>query len=164
LPLCIYDNPSTTHFKFSPELVGRLGRVANIVGVKTSAPEPPNVAGHLRELRAAVPETFSVGYSADWNSVEALIAGADAWYSVVAGLYPDVCMAIVRAARGGEPAEARRLNTQLQPLWDVFKNFSSIRVMYAIAALQGHRAEPLLPLADAARRAVADALRAANLA
>ena len=28
LPLCIYDNPGTTHFRFSPALVGRLSRLA----------------------------------------------------------------------------------------------------------------------------------------
>jgi 4-hydroxy-tetrahydrodipicolinate synthase len=166
LPVCIYDNPTTTHFKFSPALVGRLSRLPNIVAVKTSAPEPPNVAQHLGELRAAVPDGFSLGYSGDWNSVEALIAGADAWYSVVAGLFPDICMAMVRAARGGEAAEARRLNAQLQPLWDTFKAYSSLRVMYAIAALRGLRAEPprpLLPLPKEAQEAVADALRRANL-
>jgi 4-hydroxy-tetrahydrodipicolinate synthase len=166
LPLCIYDNPSTTHFKFSPALVGRLSRLPNIVAIKSPAPEPPKVVEHLRELRAAVPEGFSLGYSGDWNAVEALIAGADAWYSVVAGLFPDICMAMVRAARGGEAAEARRLNAQLQPLWDTFKAYSSLRVMYAIAALRGLRAEPprpLLPLPKAVQQAVADALRAANV-
>jgi 4-hydroxy-tetrahydrodipicolinate synthase len=166
LPLCIYDNPSTTHFKFSPALVERVSRIAGVVALKTSAPESAQVADHLRELRAAVPDGFSVGYSADWNVTEALLAGADAWYSVVGGLFPDVCMAIVRAARGGDAAEARRLNAQLQPLWDTFKKYSSLRVMYAVAALRGFRVEPprpLLPLSPSARQEVADALRAAKL-
>jgi 4-hydroxy-tetrahydrodipicolinate synthase len=166
LPLCIYDNPSTTHFAFSPALVGRLSRLSSIVAVKSPAPELPMLAEHLRELRAAVPEGFSLGYSGDWNSVEALIAGADAWYSVAGGLFPDICMAIVRAARGGEAAEARRLNAQLEPLWGVFKAHSSLRVMYAIATLRGYRAEPprpILPLPKAAQQAVSEALRAANL-
>lgn len=166
LPLCIYDNPGTTHFKFSPALIGRLSRVAGIVAVKSPAPEPPGVAEHLRELRGLVPDGFSLGYSGDWNATEALIAGADAWYSVVGGLFPDVCMAIVRAARGGDAAQARRRNAELQPLWDTFKAYSSLRVMYAIAGLRGVSAEPprpLLPLSQKARQAVADSLRAAKL-
>lgn len=166
LPLCIYDNPGTTHFKFSPALIGRLSRVPGIVGLKSPAPEAPMIAEHLRTLRAAVPEGFSLGSSGDWNAVEALIAGADGWYSVVAGLFPDICMAMVRAARGGEAAQARRLDAQLQPLWAAFKAFSSLRVMYAVASLRGYRVEPprpLLPLPAAGQEAVAEALRAAKL-
>src|SRR3954452_12211888 len=76
LPLCIYDNPSTTHFRFSPALIGRLSRVPGIIAVKTTAPEREAVTAHVAELRGAVPDGFSLGYSADWTSVEALIAGA----------------------------------------------------------------------------------------
>src|SRR5207253_10287074 len=47
LPLCIYDNPSTTHFRFSPALIGRLSRVPEIIAVKSPAPEPQAVAAHL---------------------------------------------------------------------------------------------------------------------
>jgi 4-hydroxy-tetrahydrodipicolinate synthase len=74
LPLCIYDNPSTTHFRFSPALVARLSQLAGIVAVKSPATDASSTAAHLRELRALVSPTFSLGYSADWNSVEALIA------------------------------------------------------------------------------------------
>src|SRR4051812_9874875 len=38
LPLCIYNNPSTTHFAFSDELVTRLAAVPQIVAVKNPAP------------------------------------------------------------------------------------------------------------------------------
>jgi 4-hydroxy-tetrahydrodipicolinate synthase len=167
LPLCIYDNPSTTHFRFSPGLIGRLSRLPEIIAVKTSAPEPQAVAAHLAELRSVVPDGFSVGYSADWNSVEALIAGGDAWYSVVAGLFPRASMAMVQAARSGDPAQARRLNERLEPLWALFREFSSLRVMYASAEILGIcRAEPprpILPLAGPARQRVADVLNALDL-
>jgi 4-hydroxy-tetrahydrodipicolinate synthase len=120
LPICIYDNPGTTRFTFSPALVARLGRLPQIVAIKSPAPALPMISEHLRELRAAVPDGFSLGYSGDWNSVEALIAGADAWYSVLAGFFPDVCLAIFRAAQDGNSAEARLLNARLEPLWKVF--------------------------------------------
>ena len=35
LPICIYNNPSTTHFVFSPELISRLSRLAG------AAPQSP---------------------------------------------------------------------------------------------------------------------------
>lgn len=167
LPLCIYNNPSTTHFQFSPALVGRLSRVTGIIAVKSPAPEPHAVAAHLAELRSLVPGGFSLGYSGDWNSVEALLAGGDAWYSVVAGLFPQICMTIVRAVQNGDAVEARRLNASLQPLWDLLKEFSSLRVIYASADLLGIcRAQPprpILPLSGVARQRVADMLRALNL-
>ena len=36
LPVCIYDNPGTTHFTFSPELIGRLSRLDGVIAVKTA--------------------------------------------------------------------------------------------------------------------------------
>lgn len=158
LPLCVYDNPATTHFRFSPALVGRLSRVEGIVAVKSPSVDPAVAAGHLAEMRAACRPGFSIGYSGDWNCTEALIAGADAWYSVLAGIMPDICVAIVRAARAGHADEARRLNASLDPLWALFKEYSSLRVVYAIAQIQGLTSadlpRPLLPLPEAARARV----------
>ena len=167
LPLCIYDNPGTTHFRFSAGLVGRLGRVPGVVAIKSPAPDAPAVAAHLADLRRLVPAGFSLGYAVDWNATEALLAGADAWYSVIAGLFPEVGVAIVRAVRSGDAAEARRLSARLGPLWALFKEFSSLRVIYACADLLGlsHAVppRPVLPVPDATRRDIAATLRALDL-
>ncbi|MCP3412757.1 dihydrodipicolinate synthase family protein [Bradyrhizobium brasilense] len=157
LPIVIYDNPGTTHFQFTPALIGRLSRVEGIVAVKSPALDASTVAGHLGELRAVVPDGVALGYSADWNCTEALLAGGDTWYSVVAGIFPKVCMDIVRAATSGDAARARELNARLQPIWDLFRTYSSLRVVYALANLKGvctaEPPRPILPLpADAQRR------------
>jgi 4-hydroxy-tetrahydrodipicolinate synthase len=163
LRICIYDNPATTHFRFTPELVARLSRVPEIVGVKSPAAGRDETIAHLATLRRLVPEGFSLGYSADWNSVEALIAGADTWYSVLGGLLPKICVKAVKAAQQGDGAEARRLDAALMPVWDLFKRFSSLRVIYELAEmLDVCRAEPprpILRLSDAARRQVAETLK-----
>ena len=167
LPLCIYDNPTTTHFRFTPAFVGRLSRISGIVAVKSPAPEASAVSAHLSELRRLAPEGVSLGYSGDWNSVEALLAGADAWYSVVAGLFPGVGVAIVRAAQSGDAAAARRLNASMEPLWALFKEFSSLRVIYACADLldicHAEPPRPILPLSEAARQRVAETIEALGL-
>jgi 4-hydroxy-tetrahydrodipicolinate synthase len=167
LPLCIYDNPVTTHFRFGTALVARLSTVPGIIGVKSSAAEREAVAAQVAELRGAVPDGFSLGMSGDWKSVEALIVGADVWHSVVAGLFPRIGMAIVEAIRRGDHAEARRLDAHLKPLWSLFQEFSSLRVMHASAEILGIcRAElprPLLPLAGAARQRVADVIESLDL-
>ncbi|AWN51207.1 dihydrodipicolinate synthase family protein [Methylobacterium sp. 17Sr1-1] len=167
LPLCLYDNPSTTHFRFGTELIGRVSRLPGIVAVKSPGQEPQAVAGHLAGLRAVVAPDVSLGYSGDWTTTEALIAGADAWYSVVAGLFPQAALGIVRAAQRGDAAEARRLDARLAPLWTLFREYSSLRVMFACADLLDlcHAAppRPILPLGEAARRRVAEVIRALDL-
>lgn len=167
LPLCLYDNPGTTHFRFTPELVGRLSRVDGIVAIKSPGAEPAAVAAHLQTLRACVPPGFAIGYSGDWYATEALLAGGVAWYSVAAGLFPQPCQQIVDAVRVGDAAEARRLNAALAPLWSLFKAHSSLRVMYAAADMLGlccgEPPRPILPLQGAARAEVADALAALRL-
>lgn len=167
LPLHLYDNPGTTHFRFTPALVGRLARVPGIVAVKSPAAEPEAVAGQHEALRAAVPAGFALGYSGDWNAVAALLAGGETWYSVVAGLFPGPALAMTRAVEAGDAAEARRLNARLEPLWDLFRTYSSLRVIYACADLLGLcRAappRPILPLAGEARQRVADTLDALDL-
>ena len=167
LPLHLYDNPGTTHFRFTPALVGRLARVPGIVAVKSPAAEPEAVAGQHEALRAAVPAGFALGYSGDWNAVAALLAGGETWYSVVAGLFPGPALAMTRAVEAGDAAEARRLNARLEPLWDLFRTYSSLRVIYACADLLGLcRAappRPILPLAGEARQRVADTLDALAL-
>jgi 4-hydroxy-tetrahydrodipicolinate synthase len=163
LPILIYDNFGTTHFRFSPELVGRIAHIPGVVAVKSTAPQPDLVADHLKQLRNAVPSGFSVGYAGDWNSTAALIAGGDAWYCVAAGLFPKSCLAIVRAVQAGDAAEARRLDAAMQPLWSLFKEFSSLRVMYVAADIKGickaEAPRPILPLPEAVRRKIATVLQ-----
>lgn len=163
LPICIYNNPSTTHFTFSPELEGRLSQLPGIVAVKNGAPAS-GVAAHLADLRARTPAGFSLGYAADSNAAEAMIAGADVWHSVLAGVLPEPVLAVTRAAQAGDAAEARRLNAALGPIWKLFAELSGLRVAYAMANTLGlARAappRPILPLSPADEARVAVALQA----
>jgi 4-hydroxy-tetrahydrodipicolinate synthase len=167
LPICIYDNFGTTHFRFSPELIGRIAHIPGVVSVKSTAPTPDLVEDHLTQLRDRVPPAFSVGYAGDWNATEALIAGGDTWYSVAAGLFPNASLAIVRAVQAGDAAEARRLDAAMAPLWALFKEFSSLRVMYAAVDIKGlgdaRPPRPILPLPDAAKDRIAQVLEALAL-
>lgn len=158
-PICIYNNPATTHFTFSPDLIARLSTIAGVKAVKNPAPPPAEVADNLRLLRAGVATGFSIGYSTDWHVTEALIAGGTAWYSVAAGLFPQPCRDIMRAVQAGRMDEARQKNAALRPLWDLFRELSSLRVMFAAAGALGLcRAappRPILPLGEADRARVA---------
>ncbi|MBD0275927.1 MAG: dihydrodipicolinate synthase family protein, partial [Acetobacteraceae bacterium] len=59
LPLCIYNNPSTTHFTFTDDLIARLAEVSRIVAVKNPAPAPAEAAVSIAALRARLPEGFA---------------------------------------------------------------------------------------------------------
>jgi 4-hydroxy-tetrahydrodipicolinate synthase len=162
LTIVIYDNPGTTHFRFTPALVERLAQVPGIVAIKNPTDGGYAIQGHLADQRQIVPKGFSIGYSGDWNATEAMIAGADTWYSVLGGILPEPCLRIVRAAQHGDDVEARRIDAALAPLWELFKAFSSLRVVYALAEfLDICRAEPprpIMPLSPSAKRQVAEAL------
>jgi len=162
LPLCIYNNPTTTHFTFNDALLARLSQTPHIVAVKNPAPVRDRAAPDISALRALAAPGFSLGYSGDWRAVEALIAGGDAWYSVLGGLFPKPCVEIVEAVKRGDVEAARRLDAKLQPLWELFQAFSSLRVIYAAANLLGLSAaqppRPILPLPGPARDRVAAVL------
>ena len=162
LPLCIYNNPGTTRFTFTDDLIVRLASVPNIVAVKMPLPTQGDFKGELARLRARVPDGFAIGYSGDWGAAEALLAGGEAWYSVVAGLLPSQALALTRAAQAGNHSEAERLDQAFQPLWSLFKEFGSFRVMYAIAEMlelcQVVPPRPILPLSPADMPRVKDAL------
>jgi 4-hydroxy-tetrahydrodipicolinate synthase len=162
LPLCIYNNPTTTHFTFDVPLIERLSKIDNIIALKNpgaSASEMPSI---VEPLRNATPSGFAIGFSGDWNAASALMAGGDAWYSVAGGLLPIPCLALTRAAQAGKDDEARRIDELFQPLWDLFKELSSIRVMYATANILGltnsNPPRPILPIEKSEYNRVAQAL------
>jgi 4-hydroxy-tetrahydrodipicolinate synthase len=162
LPLCIYNNPGTTHFTFSDALIERLAAVPGIVAVKNPALPPAEARARHEALRARVPGTFAIGYSGDWNAPDAVLGGGDAWYSVIGGLLPAPTLRLLRAAQAGDAAEVARRNGCFQLLWDLFKELSSLRVMYAAADILGicrtEPPRPILPLPPAAYQRVAAAL------
>ena len=162
LPLCIYNNPSTTHFVFGRELTARLSRLGTIEAVKMPLPADGMLEDEIGRLRAACSAGMAIGYSGDWGAADALLAGCDAWYSVVAGLLPQQATALTRAAQAGDAQEARRLDDAFKPLWALFRQYGSFRVMYAIAAALdlGRFAppRPVLPVPAEAEARVEDAL------
>jgi 4-hydroxy-tetrahydrodipicolinate synthase len=161
LPLCLYNNPTATRFDFSPALVARLSRLQPVVALKNPAPAG-DAEAEVQALRKVTPPGFSVGYSMDWKAVEAILAGGDAWYSVLGGILPGLCGPIMAAAEAGDAAEARRCAELLAPLFALFVEFSSFRVVYAIALrlglTQAEPPRPILPLSEASLLRLASVL------
>jgi 4-hydroxy-tetrahydrodipicolinate synthase len=73
LPFCVYNNPGTTRFTFSIDLLERLSRLPTIQAVKMPLPTHGDFAGELAVLRERT--DLSVGYSGDWGTADAMLAG-----------------------------------------------------------------------------------------
>ncbi len=147
IPLVVYDNPGTTHFEFSDELHGRIAELPNIGSIKIPAvPADPGAAtARVERLRVLIPSHVSIGISGDAAAATGLLAGCNVWYSVVGGLFPEVALAITRAALSGDASQANQLSQRLEPLWALFRQHGSLRVVAAAAELLGHAASPCLP-------------------
>ncbi|GEN23690.1 dihydrodipicolinate synthase family protein [Halomonas cupida] len=149
VPLCVYDNPGTTHFEFTDELHGRIAELPKVKSIKIPGvpAEPEAARARVERLRALIPSHVSIGVSGDAMAATGLNAGCEAWYSVIGGLFPEAALAITRAAQAGDVGQATRLSARLQPLWDLFtQQGGSLRVVAAAAELKGLVETPCLPL------------------
>lgn len=147
VPVVVYDNPGTTHFTFSDDLHARIAQLPAIASIKI----PPEYDGPaaLRErvdnLRSKLPGAVTIGISGDVVAAEGFNAGCDTWYSVLAGTLPEPCRAIADAAAAGDPARTTELSNRLMPLWDLFFDHGSYRVVSAVAEELGLVRHPNLP-------------------
>ncbi|MEK3947198.1 dihydrodipicolinate synthase family protein [Paenibacillus sp. FSL H7-0703] len=148
IPLCVYDNPGTTHFHFSDELHGRIAELPNVRSIKIpGVPSDPEAAkARIRKLRTAIPPHVTIGVSGDSSAVTGLNAGCEAWYSVLGGLFPKACLKMTRLAQDGFADEAERLSALLEPIWTLFHQYGSLRVVSAAAEISGLISSPSLPL------------------
>ncbi|MET9076386.1 dihydrodipicolinate synthase family protein [Streptomyces sp. NPDC004232] len=147
VPLCVYDNPGTTHVHFSDELHGRIAQLPNVGSIKIPGVpgDPAQARARVDALRALIPDTVTIGVSGDWLAALGLNAGCDAWYSVIGGTFPQTALALARAARSGDASRATDLSDALEPLWALFRRHGSLRVMSAAASHLGLTGEPNLP-------------------
>lgn len=154
LPICIYDNPDTTHCDFSDELYERIATLPGIKSVKIPG-VPTSQEGALRRvthLKTKLPAGMTVGVSGDTCAAIGLNAGCEVWYSVCGGLFPLVAKEITTASARGESERVSQLSKRLEPLWALFrKHGGSIRVIATAAGVLGLTStdclpRPLLPL------------------
>jgi len=143
LPICLYNNPGTTHFTMTAELVSSLAALPTVKAVKN------------------LPEGFVLGYSGDAQIANVLPAGADAWYSVIAGTLPELALEIWSAR--DRPERLVFLQSQCEPLWECFKTWGGIRVVPEISRMVGlgslDLALPLQPLENHAVAQIDSALQ-----
>lgn len=148
VPLCVYDNPATTHFDFTDALYARLAELPAVASIKIPnlSADPDMTRQRLDGLRAQLPSRITLGAAGDLAAATVLTQGGDVWYSVVAGLFPELPVAITRAAQSGHTEQAQALSAQFEPLWALFRVHGSLRVVAAAAEILGIVSAPCLPL------------------
>ncbi|MXP57708.1 dihydrodipicolinate synthase family protein [Pantoea sp. Taur] len=172
LPICVYDNPGTTHTEFSNDLYARIAALPNIASIKIPGvpADMHSAAQRVSALRAQLPAEISIGVSGDASAGNGLMAGCDVWYSVCGGLFPNTALALTRAAQAGDFAAVVEQSQRLEPLWTLFRQHGgSIRVIAAAAALLGLAEEnnlprPLRALSSEHQREVLQVIRSLELA
>lgn len=171
VPLVVYDNPGTTHVTFTDDLHASIARLPHVASIKIPGvpADPAEAAARVQAIRDRVPASVTIGVSGDGSAATGLVAGCDAWYSVIGGTLPEPALAITRAAQAGDRSAAVAESARLQPLWDLFaEHGGSYRVVAAIAEHLGLVDQDCLPrpvrgLDAAGRHRVVQAMAALDL-
>jgi 4-hydroxy-tetrahydrodipicolinate synthase len=164
LPVCLYNNPTTTHFTFSRDLLARLADVPRVAGAKMPMPADGDVASELAELDRRTGGRIAIGYSGDPGLVQAGLGGAGGFYSALAGTLPREVKALFDAAASGDATRACALDMKFQPMWALFRAHGGFRVIPEIARTLGLAdtlpPRPVLPLPAMAQGDLRAALEA----
>jgi len=160
LPQILYNVPGRTRSNMLPETVGRLSRIANIVGLKDATAD---MAQLTRTMLAS--EGRIEFYSGDDATVLPLMAlGGVGVISVVSNVVPATMKRLVAAMREGKLDAANALHRQLLPLTDaMFVESNPVPVKGACAMLgwmRGTLRLPLVPMNEASCQVVRQAMQA----
>ena len=149
LPVVLYNVPGRTGSDLLPETVRVLASHPGIVAIKEARAEPER----MEALLALRSDAFAVLSGDDPTACRALLAGADGVISVASNALPASFRHLVDLARAAQADEARRLDLELQPIWQLLGIEPNPTPVKAVLAALGLCEEalrlPLLPLSAA---------------
>jgi 4-hydroxy-tetrahydrodipicolinate synthase len=158
LPIILYNIPGRSVVDMTPQTMGRLAAIDNIVGVKDASADMGRIAQQAETCGA----DFIQLSGEDASAVEFNRLGGVGVISVCANIAPAKCAAMQQATLDGDFDQAEALLAELLPLMEaLFCETSPSPAKYAMARL-GKCAEeirlPLLPASAAARARIDAAL------
>ncbi|HOY78131.1 MAG TPA: 4-hydroxy-tetrahydrodipicolinate synthase [Hyphomonadaceae bacterium] len=132
LPIFVYNVPGRTGSDMQPELIGRLAKLSNIIGIKDASGDVARVARHTALAgKDFIQISGEVGNAVGFNAL-----GGVGCISVTANVAPYQCAAMQNAALKGDYAEARRINDTLARLHRaMFLEASPAPAKYALSVL-----------------------------
>lgn len=111
LPVVLYNIPKYMHFALSAELVARLAKHPNVVGVKDSSGDLEQLKGFLRVQAAGF--TVLTGSGSGFHA--GLDAGAKGGILAVSLFSPKLTLEVYTAQRAGDAARAAAAQEKLAP-------------------------------------------------
>jgi 4-hydroxy-tetrahydrodipicolinate synthase len=112
LPVLLYTNPARTGVNLTPELVGRLSRIQNVVGIKDSLGDLSQTMEYVRVCG----DGFSVLAGKDTLIYATLQCGGQGAISATANVVPDLAVEIYEALLAGDAAKSLAAQRCLAPL------------------------------------------------
>ena len=164
IPVLIYNVTKFTHVNISPKAVGELARHPNIVGMKDSAGDVPQ----LVRFRSVVGEDFNLIVGTASVLYPALTLGITAAIMALANCAPDECAQVQRHFEAGEHDKARDLYLKLFPVNAAVTETYGVAGLKQACDLRGYRGgqvrSPLLPIKEEEKPRIAEILARAGLA
>lgn len=163
IPIVAYNVPSRTITDISVETMGRIAKLANVIGDKDASGDLGRVSRH----RALCGEDFIQLSGDDPNAVGFNAHGGRGCISVTANVAPKHCSDMQEASLRGDFEAARAIDLKLAALHKaLFVEPSPAPTKYACALLGLCGEEirlPLLAVTDAAKTVIKDAMTQAGL-
>ncbi len=112
LPVLLYNNPGRTGVNLSADLVVRLSKVDNIVGIKDSSGDMTLTAEYIRRTS----NDFSVLAGRDTLIFGTLLYGGKGAIAATANVAPKLVVEIYEAYARGDIEQAKKAQAELAPL------------------------------------------------
>lgn len=148
IPIIPYNIPGRTGVNMSPELIARLSKISNIVGVKESS-------GSIKQMNDVLDlcgPDFDVLSGDDGFTLPLMAMGGKGVISVTSNIAPADMAALANAVEAGDLSRARALHFQMSPLFDVLFIETNPIPVKAVLALMGkieyEYRLPLCPMAE----------------
>jgi len=146
LPIMLYNIPGRCGVDIASDTVARLAKeCSNIVTIKEASGSVERVS----ELRARLPESFTILSGDDSLTLPFMSAGAVGVVSVASNLFPAEVCALVRAYECGDAKLALNLHRKMFPLFkDLFIEPNPVPVKTALGWRGTMSGEVRLPLCE----------------
>jgi 4-hydroxy-tetrahydrodipicolinate synthase len=163
IPIILYNVPGRTACDMLPETVGRLAKIANIIGIKEAAGK----IERADEIHQLCGKQFEIYSGDDATSLQLMKHGACGVISVTTNVAPrkmhDMCEAMLQ----GNHALAERINNELMPLHTkLFLEANPIPVkwtLYHMGKIPAGIRLPLTVLSEKFHPEIINALHAAGI-
>jgi 4-hydroxy-tetrahydrodipicolinate synthase len=112
MPVFLYNAPATTGVDMAPELIARLALIPGVAGIKEGSGD----VGRVSQIRRLSPDPFAIFCGHEALALPTLMLGGAGWFSALANLVPQLCVALYEHAARGEWEKALVLHRRLEPL------------------------------------------------